>query len=134
MPRALEGLRVLELGDFAAAPLCARIFGDLGAEVVKVEPPHGDSARSYGPFPGDVPDPERSGLFLYLNYNKRGITLDLASAEGRAALDQMLVATDVLVVGAGVDGRLGIPLDLDEIQRRFPALIVTAITPFGIEG
>ncbi|MGE3857053.1 MAG: CaiB/BaiF CoA transferase family protein [Dehalococcoidia bacterium] len=134
MAGALEGLRVLELGDYAAAPLCARILGDLGADVVKVEPPAGDSARRFGPFPGDVPDPERSGLFLYLNYNKRGVTLDLASPEGRASLDALLADADILVAGAGEAGRLAVPLDLDAIHRRFPALIVTAITPFGLEG
>ena len=134
MSSALAGLRVLELGDFAAAPLCARILADLGADVVKVEPPLGDSARFYGPFAADVPDPERSGLFLYLNYNKRGITLDVTSTEGRATLDELLAGTDILVVGAGVDGRLAATLDLAAIQKQFPSLVVVAISPFGVEG
>ena len=118
MPGALAGLRVLELGDFAAAPFCARILGDLGADVIKVEPPHGDSARLYGPFAGDIPDPERSGLFLYLNSNKRGITLDYGSPDGRTSLDALLTHRDILVVGAGTDGRLATELDLAEIHQR----------------
>ena len=134
MPGALAGLRVLELGDFAAAPFCARILGDLGADVIKVEPPHGDSARLYGPFAGDIPDPERSGLFLYLKSNKRGITLDYGSPDGRTSLDALLTHRDILVVGAGTDGRLATELDLAEIHQRFPTLIVVAITPFGLTG
>ena len=67
---ALDGVRVLDLTRILAGPACTMLLGDLGAEVIKVEPPGGDSSRCYGPFPGDVPDPERSGLFLYLNYNK----------------------------------------------------------------
>jgi crotonobetainyl-CoA:carnitine CoA-transferase CaiB-like acyl-CoA transferase len=134
MSGALAGLRILELGDFAAAPICARILADLGAEVIKVEPPHGDSARLYGPFAGDVPDPERSGLFLYLNHNKRGITLDCGSPGGRASLDLLLADTDILLIGSGPGGRLAVELDLAEIHERFPALIVVGITPFGLSG
>jgi crotonobetainyl-CoA:carnitine CoA-transferase CaiB-like acyl-CoA transferase len=81
---ALSGLSVLELGSMIAAPYCAKLLADLGAEVVKVEPPGlGDPARRRGPFPGDVPYLERSALFLYLNTSKRGITLDLESETGR---------------------------------------------------
>src|SRR3990172_12423605 len=59
---ALGGMRVLELGELVSAPYCARLFADYGAEVVKVEPPAGDRARSWGPFPGGRPDPEGSRL------------------------------------------------------------------------
>ena len=61
-------------------------MADLGAEVIKVEPPEGDITRRYGPFPGNQPDPEKSGLFIYLNANKRGVTLDLTQGK-RSRLD-----------------------------------------------
>src|SRR5436190_19216268 len=67
----LSGLRVLELADGVAGPYAGKLLGDLGAEVIKVEPPDGDSARQLGPFPGGVPDHERSGMYVYLNSNKR---------------------------------------------------------------
>ena len=78
----LQGLRVLELGQFISAPYCGKLLADMGAEVIKVEPPQGDWARRYGPFLNDDPHPERSGAFLYLNSNKRGVTLNLATPTG----------------------------------------------------
>ena len=77
MVSALKELKVLEYGDMVPGAYCARLLADAGADVVKVEPPWGDSARKNGPFPEGVQDPEWSGLFLYLNANKRGISLDV---------------------------------------------------------
>ena len=74
---------MVELGEMVSAPYCARLFADFGAEVIKVEPPDGDIARRWGPFPGDVPHPERSGLFEFLNTNKSGVTLDVDDEAGR---------------------------------------------------
>jgi crotonobetainyl-CoA:carnitine CoA-transferase CaiB-like acyl-CoA transferase len=67
--RALQGIRVVECGGMVAAAYAAKLFADLGADVVKIEPLHGDPARQRGPFPGGVANPETSGLFLYLNAN-----------------------------------------------------------------
>ena len=79
---ALEGIRVVELSQLVSGPYCARLFADFGADVIKVEQPgSGDAARRWGPFPGDTPHPEKSGLFHFLNTNKRGITLDEAGFE-----------------------------------------------------
>jgi crotonobetainyl-CoA:carnitine CoA-transferase CaiB-like acyl-CoA transferase len=61
---ALEGIRVLELGEGVSAPFCAKLFADYGADVIKVEPPGGDVTRRWGPFPADRPHPEKSGLFF----------------------------------------------------------------------
>jgi crotonobetainyl-CoA:carnitine CoA-transferase CaiB-like acyl-CoA transferase len=77
---ALEGIRIIAFGQLVSAPHCAKLFADYGAEVVKGEPPTGDLARQWGPFPFDQPDPEKSGLFFFLNTNKRGVTLDTASS------------------------------------------------------
>ncbi len=75
---ALSDLKVLEYGDMVPGAFCARLLADAGADVVKVEPPVGDRSRKSGPFPGGVENPDWSGLYLYLNANKRGVSLDLA--------------------------------------------------------
>src|SRR5207249_9975354 len=75
--QGLEGVKVLELGHLVSAAYATKLMADLGADVIKVEEPAGDQARQRGPFPGGIVGPEKSGLFLYLNTNKRGITLDL---------------------------------------------------------
>src|SRR4029450_10131820 len=73
----LEGVKVLELGTMVSAAYATKVMADLGADVIKVEEPQGDPARQRGPFPGGEVDLEKSGLFLHLNANKRGVTLDL---------------------------------------------------------
>src|SRR5262245_43094403 len=97
LPLPLAGVRVVECGAEVSAAFAAKLLAMLGAEVVKVEPPEGDICRRRGPFPGGVADSERSGLFLYLNADKRGVTLDLHAVEGRRKLDNLLVGADILV-------------------------------------
>ena len=92
-----NGLKVLDLGQGISAPFCAKLFGDLGAIVIKIEPPTGDRSRKMGPFPSDLPDREQSGLFLSLNTNKLGITLDLDIPEGRKLLIKLIEQTDVII-------------------------------------
>src|SRR5690349_17368668 len=95
---ALAGIKVVELGEMVSAPFCARLFADYGADVIKVEPPgRGDVARDWGPFPGDRPHKEKSGLFFFLNTNKRGVTLDVTSEKGRALFLRLLADADVLI-------------------------------------
>ena len=93
----LAGLSVVELGDGTAGPYAAKLLGDFGGEVVKIEGPEGDSTRRRGPFPDGRPDPEASGLFLYLNINKRGVVLDINSEDGRHALDRLLAPADIFI-------------------------------------
>src|SRR5438093_12213293 len=98
MPGALDGLRVLEVGHLVSAAYATKLLADLGADVVKIEPPAGgDLSRTYGPFPGGRPHPETSGLFLYLNANKRGLTLDLDTPRGRDVLERLAAHADLLV-------------------------------------
>jgi crotonobetainyl-CoA:carnitine CoA-transferase CaiB-like acyl-CoA transferase len=132
---ALTGLSVLELGRRVAAPYCAKLLADLGADVVKVEAPGvGDPARRRGPFPDDLPDPERSGLFLFLNTSKRSITLDLETQGGRRILRELIPDVDILIedYAPGELERLG--LDYPQLAERNPRLIVTSVTPFGQTG
>ena len=97
-PQALEGLRVIECGNMVSAAYATKLLADLGAEVIKIETPRiGDEARQYGPFPGDEPHGEKSGLFLYLNTNKLGVTLDLRSEPGKRILQEMVRSSDILV-------------------------------------
>ena len=78
---ALSHIKVLDFTTHVAGPYCTKLLADYGADVIKVERPGvGDSARAMGPFPGDIPHPEKSGLFLHLNTNKRSIPLDLKSS------------------------------------------------------
>ena len=75
--KALAGVKIVEYGNLVTAPFCARILADLGAEVIKIEKPDcGDDSRRQEPFFKDIPAIERSGLFLYLNMNKLGVTLN----------------------------------------------------------
>jgi len=82
-PGPLAGLRVLELAD-EKGQFCGKLFADLGADLIKIEPPGGEATRRVGPFLDDIPHPDRSLAFWYYNTSKRGITLNLESADGRA--------------------------------------------------
>ncbi|MFH1486459.1 MAG: CoA transferase [Chloroflexota bacterium] len=133
--KALAGVKVVELCHMVCGPYAAKLMADLGAEVVKVEEPGGgDPARSRGPFLRDVPHGERSGLFLYLNTNKLGITLNLRKPEGKKAFKQLIKETDILIEDnpPGVMKELG--LDYDTLKAVNPMLIMTSVTPFGQTG
>jgi benzylsuccinate CoA-transferase BbsF subunit len=131
---ALDGIRVIELGQMVSAPYCARLFADYGADVIKVEPPEGDIARTMGPFPGDSPDPEQSGLYSFLNTGKRGVTLDLASSDGRRSLMELLATADVFIENNHAQQLRDWGLDLEGISRASPDLVTISITPFGRTG
>ncbi len=131
---ALSGLKVLELTDQVAGSFCARLLGDAGADVVKVEPLEGDRYRWNGPYPGGVPDPDWSGLFLYLNSNKRGGSLEIGTTGGRAAFLDLAAAADFLVLGQNSSEIERLDLRREQISHNNPGLIVIAITPFGLTG
>jgi len=133
-PQALAGIRVLELGRMVGASYAAKLMADLGAEVIKVESPGGDPARGRGPFPGRQPDRERSGLFLYLNANKRGVTLDLRRPQGQSLLGELAARTDVLLHNFPPREMEELGLDYEILSRRNPGLVMTSITPFGLSG
>ena len=134
-PGPLTGLRVVEVGDLVTAPFTSKILADLGATVIKVEPPRtGDRSRSIGPFPQDTPDAERSGLYIYLNAKKRGVTLDLETATGRAIFGRMLADADVLVQNVAPPDAARLGLGREAITQINPDLIHLAITPFGYDG
>ena len=92
-----SAIKVVECGEGIAAAFGAKMLADIGADVIKVEPPGGDLARHRGPFPGDQDDPVKSGIFVYLNTNKRGVVADLTRPEGRELLAKLLANADVLI-------------------------------------
>ena len=130
----LNGISVVECGEGVAAAFATKLMADLGADVIKVEPPAGDWTRRYGPFPNNQPDPEKSGLFIYLNANKRGVTLDLATPKDREALNALLANADLLVHNVAPAQRDAFGLPSAKLAVEFPQLIVAGISPFGDTG
>ena len=126
--------RVLELGSGVSAAYAAKLLGDHGSDVVKVETPEGDETRRRGPFPGDVIDPEQSGTFLALNLNKRGVCLDLEAQSGRAELRKLIRWADILVHNYSRLRAQALGLDPATLKAERPDLVVLSITPFGVTG
>jgi len=125
------GLRIVELGGGISAAYSARLLADFGADVIKVEAPgRGDETRRAGPFPGDIPHLEKSGLFLYLNFNKRSVTVDITTGTGATLLAQLLEDANVLIENLG-PGRL----DALPLPDGFPDhLVVCSISGYGQDG
>ncbi len=127
----LDGIRVLDLCD-ESGQLAAKILGDLGADVIAVEPPEGKALRRRGPWIGGAPGIERSLAWHALNTSKCSIRLDLESPAGRERLDALAARADVWLDTAGPGARNG--FDPQSLRDRHPRLIVCAITPFGQSG
>ena len=131
----LSGLRVLEIGSMLSAPYCSKLLADAGADVIKLEPPAvGDAARRYGPWPDDIPHPERSGLFLYLNANKQGITANLETPTGRSILRRLAADSDVVVHNVPPSDMDRVGLDYDALVVDNPNLVMASISPYGLSG
>ncbi len=130
--RGLEGVRVLELGEMVSAAYASKLIGDLGAEVIKVEEPGGDPARQRGPFPDGRVDVEKSGTFLALNTNKRGLSLDLV--RDAAALRQLVAETDILIHNYPPRRMAELGLAYEPFRQLNPRLVMCSITPFGLTG
>lgn len=129
----LTPFRVLDLTDEKGL-LCGKILGDLGADVIKIERPGGDAARCIGPFYKDEPDPQKSLFWFALNTSKRGITLNLESADGRDIFKSLVKTADFVIesYAPGYLASLGLGYaDLDAIK---PGIIMVSITPFGQTG
>jgi CoA:oxalate CoA-transferase len=131
---ALDGLRVLEMSEFISGPYCAKMLADLGAAVIKIEKPNGDTARYHDPFPGNVPHPEKSGLFLFLNTNKLGITLNIESERGCEIFRQLVKGADILIESHPPQEMARLGIDYRNLKKLNPKLIMTSITPFGQTG
>lgn len=129
----LAGCRVLDFADEKGV-LCAKLLGDMGADVIKVEPPGGDHTRGFGPFVDNVPHPERSLYFWHYNTSKRGVTLSIESTAGGDLLRKLVATADVLVESYPPGYLDSLGLGYQALHRLNPALIMTSITGFGQTG
>lgn len=132
-PSVFDDIRVLELTGLAGQQ-CGKLFADMGADVIRVEPPGGAESRHIGPFLTDQPHPDRSLSFWHHNTSKRSITLDLRAPSG-AAIFRRLVATADVVVEDNPPGALpALALGYEQLRALQPNLIMVSITPFGQTG
>src|SRR5690625_4608016 len=127
---ALSGIKILDLSRVLAGPYCTMILGDLGAEVIKVESPHGDDTRKWGPpFKNDV-----SAYYLCANRNKKSMTINLKSEEGNAQIKELEKEADVVInnIKVGTMERFGI--DYETLSKINEKIIYSPITGFGETG
>ena len=126
----LEGIRVIDASRVLAGPFATMLLADLGADVIKVEPPGGDETREWGPPWWGDPADRRSAYFASVNRNKRSIVLDLRTDEGRASLDRLLSTADLVVHNyrPSTTARLG--LEADALAARHPRLVVASVGGF----
>jgi crotonobetainyl-CoA:carnitine CoA-transferase CaiB-like acyl-CoA transferase len=132
----LAGIRVIDCSTVLAGPYCTMILGDLGADVIKVEPPDGDATRGWGPpWIGDeAAGTKTAAYYLAINRNKRSLRLDLRRDEGREVLERLLRDADVLVENARVGGFERLGFSDERLRELNPGLIHLAISGFGLTG
>jgi crotonobetainyl-CoA:carnitine CoA-transferase CaiB-like acyl-CoA transferase len=130
-PGPLHGLRIVDLTHALAGPFCTMVLADLGADVVKVEPPNGDGTRIVGPFAPDDTLRAFGGYFNSINRNKRSISVDLRTSEGKEVLSRLIAGAGVLVENfrAGVMDRLG--FSYESLHAKHPRLVYAAVRGFG---
>ena len=132
---ALENVNVLDLTHHVAGPYCTKLLADFGAKVTKIERPGtGDPARAMPPFADDDPHPDKSLPFLYLNTNKRSVTLDFKTDAGSALLRRMASEADVIVENFRPRSLPSLGLDYETLARDNPALVMVSISNFGQTG
>jgi crotonobetainyl-CoA:carnitine CoA-transferase CaiB-like acyl-CoA transferase len=127
----LADIRIIDLTQYLAGPFCTMLLADLGADVIKVEPPGGDPTRQMGPLPPDTKGCDYGGYFASVNRNKRSVVLDLKSEADREELLKLVDTADALVenLRAGAMDRMG--LGYEKLRERKPALVYAAIRGFG---
>jgi CoA:oxalate CoA-transferase len=130
MPRALEGIRVVDLSHVLAAPTTSMILADLGAEVIHVEKEDGDDSREFGPFVGGH-DKNRSGYFISLNRNKKSLVLNLKSPKGKEILRELIRVSDVVLENYRPDTMQKLGFGWEDIQTINPRAVYCSICGFG---
>lgn len=129
----LGGCRVLDLTDEKGL-LCGKLLGELGADVIKIEPPGGDPARNIGPYYKDIPHPEKSLFWFFTNLHKRGITLNIETPDGREIFKRLVETADLVVESFEPGYMESLGLGYSELEKINPRIIMTSITPFGQTG
>jgi benzylsuccinate CoA-transferase BbsE subunit len=130
----LDGVSVVELATDVGGEMVGKLLGEMGADVVKVEPPEGSPTRAIGPFVTGHADGDHSLTFWYYNTNKRSVVVDYRTAEGRAQLTSLASHADVLISTLPRRELHALELDLDEFQAVAPELVIVSLTPFGLTG
>jgi len=131
----LEGYKVIDLTHYVSGPYCTRLMAGVGMEVIKVEKPgEGDGARCMGPFVNDEPDIEKSIPALFLNANKKSITLNLKTSQGRDIFLELIKGADILVENFMPRVMPSLGLDYETLRGLNPALVMTSISNFGQSG
>ena len=128
---ALSDLRVIEIGDQRGA-WCGKLMADMGADVIKIEPPEGDESRGWGPFVDDDPDPERSLWFWYYNTSKRSVVMDFDDEANREPFSRLVRSADVVFDTDTYKPVERLGLDFDELVAPNPGLIWATISNFGL--
>src|SRR5699024_3070255 len=127
MQKALQGIRVLEIGD-QLTQFTGKMLADMGAEVIKVEPPHGVEARHIGPFYKDEEDVNKSLYFWHYNTSKKSITLDLSDSSDRELFVQLLPQTDIVLEDFTPGQLKEWGLDYETLSKDYPELIMCSVT------
>jgi crotonobetainyl-CoA:carnitine CoA-transferase CaiB-like acyl-CoA transferase len=134
MPGPLAGISVVDLTRGVAGPYATKLLADYGADVLKVEPPEGDPTRRYGPFRDEIAHPERSGLFLHLNTNKRSYVLDASAPGAGDTIARLAAVADVLVEDFAPGEAEAHGWGWETLRRANPSLVMASITAFGQSG
>lgn len=133
IPSALGGIRVIDLTDLKGA-YCTKLLADLGADVIRIEPPGGDTLRRLGPFYKDDFHPEKSLLHFFLNTNKRGVTLNLSTEDGKEIFRRLASRAQIVVESFPPGYLESLGLGYRSLSEKNPGLVFTSITPFGQDG
>ncbi len=134
MAGPLAGVRVLDLSREVAGAYATKLLADYGADILKIEPPGGGPLRSFGPFPGDEPHPERSGLFLHLNTNKRSRVLDVTDPANAEQVRALAAVADIVVEDYAPGDPASWGWGWEALSAARDDLVLLSITPFGQTG
>ena len=134
MGRPLDGIKVVELTTFVAAPMCGRMLADLGADVVKIESRGGDSWRDFGATICEVTSMSENPVFDVFNAGKKGIVLNLKDADGMEIMDKLLSEADIFLTNTRAKSLQKMGLDYDTLHAKYPRLIFATLTGFGEKG
>ncbi len=134
MKKVLEGVRVIELSTYAAAPMVGRLLADFGADVIKIEPPSGDPFRNFGLSVSAPVSEDENPCFQLENANKRGITLNLKSQEGKEILSELLKGANIFFTNTRIESLRKLGLTYEDLSAKFPHLIYGHISGYGFKG
>lgn len=129
MHKGLSGIRVVDLSTQIAGPYCSKLFGDAGAEVIKIESPSGDPLRTWSAT-GAPLEGEDSALFRFLNAGKQSVV----GAPTDSAIEELIAEADLVIEAYGLESDAGPRLDVERLRAAHPALVILSITPYGRKG